>query len=47
MYSVLLDCGFSLKVNLTKYYFDELNVKINQEVFASFNKLAINILKDE
>jgi ABC-type Fe3+/spermidine/putrescine transport system ATPase subunit len=47
VYSVLLDCGFSLKVNLTKYYFDELNVKINQEVFASFNKLAINILKDE
>lgn len=47
VYSVLLDCGFSLKVNLTKYYFDELNVKINQEVFASFNKLAINVLKDE
>ncbi|OSS42632.1 Molybdenum transport ATP-binding protein ModC [Desulfurella amilsii] len=46
VYTVLLDCGFPLKVNLTKYYFDELNVKINQEVFASFNKLTVNILKD-
>ncbi len=45
VYSVYLDCGFRLKVSLTKYYFDELDVKVGNSVFASFSKTAVSFLK--
>ncbi len=45
VYSIYLDCGFLLKVNLTKYYFDNLNIKIGQSLFASFAKTAVRVLQ--
>ncbi len=44
VYSIYLDCGFLLKANLTKYYFDSLDIKIDQNVHASFSKTSVIVL---
>ncbi|MGC8706996.1 MAG: ABC transporter ATP-binding protein [Desulfurella sp.] len=47
VYSVYLNCGFKLKASLTKYYFDELNIKIGTNVYASFSRTSVRILQDQ
>ncbi len=46
-YKLSLDCGFDLTASVTKQSIEGLDLKIGQEIFASFKATAIHLIKRE
>jgi len=44
-YQMSIDCGFELIAFITKNSFEELNLKIGEDVFVSFKATAIHLIK--